>query len=122
MLFRSMAVSGMVTGNPPLDPKERQRWKMLKIQPRSFNFGGNYISYNAFEPLSNIIAATADIAQLTKLGAIDAAERLTGTLTLALAASFTEKSYFSGIAALGEFLTPENWSEKTAANPARKLS
>ena len=39
---------------------------------------------------------------------------MTGTLALAFAASFTEKAYFSGIQALGEFLTPENWTEKTA--------
>ena len=109
-----LAMSGVVTGNYPLDPKERQRWKLLGIKARSVNINGQYISYNALEPLSNIIAATADIAQLTKLGAVDAAERLTGTLILALAASFTEKSYFSGLQALGEFLTPENWTEKTA--------
>lgn len=109
-----LAYAGLITGNYPIDPKERQRWKMLKIKARSFVVGGEYISYNTLEPLSNIIAATADVTQLTKLGAVDAAERLTGTLALALAASFTEKSYFSGLQALGEFLTPENWTEKTA--------
>jgi hypothetical protein len=110
-----LTYAGLVTGNYPLDPKERQRWKMLGIQARSFVLpGGNYISYNALEPLSNIIAATADITQLTKLGAVDAAERLIGTLGLALAASFTEKSYFSGLQTLGDFLSPETWTEKTA--------
>ena len=109
-----LTYSGLVTGNYPLDPKERQRWKMLGIKARSFVVNGQYVSYNALEPLSNIIAATADITQLTKLGAVDAAERLTGTLGLALAASFTEKSYFSGLQALGDFLSPETWTDKTA--------
>jgi hypothetical protein len=87
---------------------------MLGIKARSFVLpGGQYVSYNALEPLSNIIAATADITQLTKLGAVDAAERLTGTLGLAFAASFTEKSYFSGLQALGDFLSPETWTDKT---------
>ena len=108
-----LTYSGLVTGNYPLDPKERQRWKMLGIKARSFLVNGQYISYNAAEPLSNIIAAAADITQLTKLGAVDAAERLTGTLVLALAASFTEKSYFSGLQALGDFLSPETWTDKT---------
>ena len=108
-----LTFAGLVTGNYPLDPKERQRWKMLNIKARSFVVNGQYVSYNALEPLSNIIAATADITQLTKLGAVDAAERLIGTLGLALAASFTEKSYFSGLQALGDFLSPETWTEKT---------
>ena len=108
-----LTFAGLVTGNYPLDPKERQRWKMLNIKARSFVVNGQYISYNALEPLSNIIAATADITQLTKLGAVDAAERLIGTLGLAFAASFTEKSYFSGLQALGDFLSPETWTDKT---------
>lgn len=108
-----LTFAGLVTGNYPLDPKERQRWKMLGIKARSFVVNGQYVSYNALEPLSNIIAATADITQLTKLGAVDAAERLTGTLGLAFAASFTEKSYFSGLQALGDFLSPETWTDKT---------
>ena len=108
-----LTYSGLVTGNYPLDPKERQRWKMLGIKARSFVVNGQYVSYNTLEPLSNIIAATADITQLTKLGAVDAAERLMGTLGLAFAASFTEKSYFSGLQALGDFLSPETWTDKT---------
>ena len=108
-----LTYAGLVTGNYPLDPKERQRWKMLGIKARSFVVNGQYVSYNTLEPLSNIIAATADITQLTKLGAVDAAERLTGTLGLAFAASFTEKSYFSGLQALGDFLAPETWTDKT---------
>jgi hypothetical protein len=108
-----MAWNEMFTGNTPIDSKERQRWQKLGIQARSVKIGGQYISYNALEPLSNIIAAVADITAVSKAGGADLAERLGGQLVLAIAASFTEKSYFSGLAALGEFLSPETWTTAT---------
>lgn len=108
-----MAWNEMFTGNTPIDPKERQRWQKLGIQARSVKIGGQYISYNTLEPLSNIIAAVADLTAVSKAGGADLAEKFLGQLTLAIAASFTEKSYFSGLAALGEFLTPENWTSTT---------
>jgi hypothetical protein len=104
------AWNDMVTGNIPIDPKERQRWKNLGIQHRSFKVAGKYISYNALEPLSNIIAAVADIVAVSKVGGADLGERLMGQLILAFAASFTEKAYFSGLTAFGEVLNPENWT------------
>ena len=108
-----LAWNGMFTGNIPIDSRERQRWQKLGIQPRSVKIGDQYISYNTLEPLSNIIAAVADITAVSKVGGADLAQRLGGQLVLAIAASFTEKSYFSGLAALGEFLTPENWTSTT---------
>ena len=105
-----LAWNDMVTGNIPIDPKERQRWKNLGIQHRSFKVAGNYISYNALEPLSNIIAAVADIVAVSKVGGAELGERLMGQLILAFTASFTEKAYFSGLTAFGEVLNPENWT------------
>jgi hypothetical protein len=105
-----LAWNDMVTGNIPIDPKERQRWKNLGIQPRSFKVAGQQISYNALEPLSNIIAAVADIVAVSKVGGAELGERLMGQLILAFTASFTEKAYFSGLTAFGEVLNPENWT------------
>jgi hypothetical protein len=101
-----------ITGNIPIDPKERQRWQKLEIQPRSVKFAGQQISYNAFEPLSNIIAAVADVAAVVKMGGADMGERLMGQLVLALSASFVDKSYFANLSGLGEFLDPETMTKE----------
>jgi len=123
-----MAASGVLlglvnaaTGNLPIDPKERKRWKDLKIQPRSFKFGNIYISYNAIEPLNNILAAAVDISQIAALavsednpGLQELASKFSGQLGLALAASFTEKSYFQNLEVLSTFFDIQKLSPEVA--------
>lgn len=106
------ALNDVITGNIPIDPKERQRWQKLGIQPRSVRVAGQQISYNAFEPLSNIIAAVADIVAVSKMGGEDIGQRMMGQLVLALSASFVDKSYFANLSGLGEFLDPETLTEE----------
>jgi hypothetical protein len=121
-----LGTTGRFTGNLPVDPAERKRWNDLGIRPRSFNpYGNVYISYNAIEPLNNIIAAATDIAQWAALFKEDVGgqvlmERFATQMTLAIAASFTEKSYFANFEALASFIDIDNMSpqkiEKMMAN------
>ena len=91
----------------PADPRERNRWKTLDIRPRSIKIGDKWVSYNTLEPLSNILAASADIVMLAKTGLNeDWVENLVGQLGLSLAASLTEKSYFAGLEALAAIADP----------------
>ncbi len=99
-----LAASEMMTGNQPVDPRERARWQTLGIRPRSIKIGDRWMSYNTLEPLSNILAASADLVMLAKSGLNeDWVETLVGQLGLSIAASFTEKSYFAGLEALSNF-------------------
>lgn len=105
-----LGLTGNWTGNLPIDPAERQRWKTLGIRPRSVKVGSMWVSYNVIEPLNNIIAAAVDLSTWAKLfgeenvGGQEILERFAGQLTLAIAASFTEKSYFANFEALSSFI------------------
>ena len=112
----SMAAAGKITGNWPIEPEERKRWKELGIRPRSLVFGDQYISYQMVEPLSNIIAGVADAVRIWQVYGMreEFIEKMTGQMGLAIAAGLTEKSYFSGIAAMTEVADPQNWTSEKA--------
>jgi hypothetical protein len=115
-----MAANNLITGDMP-DPRkesaEHQRWKDLGIKPRSLNFNGVYVPYNMVEPLSNIIAASANIARVVNTYGMseDFGDRLVTALAITIAGSFTEKSYFQGLANLAELANPETWTSAGAA-------
>lgn len=119
-----LGLTGNFTGNLPIDPDERKRWNDLGIRPRSFKVGNAWVSYNLIEPLNNVLAASVDLAQWAKLfgedvGGDEMIERFFGQLILAVAGSFTDKSYFKNFEPLAAFLDIQNLSpekaEKTVA-------
>jgi hypothetical protein len=114
-----MASNNLMTGNwpnPVTEKEEYKRWKELGIQPRSLRFGDTYISYNMIEPLSNIMAAGADIMRGVQTYGLSEGwgERMLSLLLLNVTSTITEKSYFSGIAAMAEVANPENWKSEKA--------
>ena len=114
-----MASNNMITGdwpNPVTEKEEFKRWKELGIQPRSLRFGDTYISYNMVEPLSNLIAISANLARVVQTYGFreDFADKFMGMAVLSTVSSFTEKSYFSGIAAMADMADPENWTSEKA--------
>ena len=118
-----MAANNLITGDMPdprKEPSEYQRWKDLNIKPRSLNFPGFQISYGMVEPLSNIIAASANIARVMGTYGMseDFGEKLTTALAITVAGSFTEKSYFQGLANLAEVFNPETWTSAGATKAA----
>jgi hypothetical protein len=118
-----MAANNLITGDKPdprKEPAEYQRWTDLNIKPRSLNFNGVYVPYNMVEPLSNIIAASANIARVMGTYGLseDFGERLSTALAITISGSFTEKSYFQGLANLAEVFTPENWTSAGATRAA----
>lgn len=114
-----MAANNMITGdwpNPVTEKEEFKRWKELGIQPRSLRFGDTYVSYSMVEPLSNLIAISANLARVVQTYGLseDFADKFMGMGVLSIVSSVTEKSYFSGIAAMADLADPENWTgEKT---------
>ena len=115
-----MAANNLITGDMPdprKEPAEYQRWKDLGIKPRSLNAGGAQISYNMVEPLSNIIAASANMTRVINTYGMseDFGDRLVTALAITIAGSFTERSYFQGLANLAELANPETWTSAGAA-------
>ena len=118
-----MGANNLLTGDMPdprKEPAEYQRWKDLNIKPRSLNFPGFQISYGMVEPLSNIIAASANIARVMGTYGMseDFGEKLTTALAITIAGSFTEKSYFQGLANIAEVFNPETWTSAGATKAA----
>ena len=91
------AWAGHITGNMPMSKDERERWRVAGILPRSIKIGNQWVSYNWFEPLSNWVAAAADLGHMERNGSIKELDQVATRLGFAIAASFTEKSYLAGL-------------------------
>jgi len=118
-----MAANNFITGDMPdprKEPAEYQRWKDLRIKPRSLQVPGFQISYGMVEPLSNIIAASANMARVMNTYGMseDFGDRLLTALAITISGSFTEKSYFQGLANLAELWNPETYTSAGAAKAA----
>jgi hypothetical protein len=100
------AWAGKITGNQPIDRDEREAWRKAGIQPRSLRIGDQWVSYGWFEPLSNWIAAAADLGHLERTGEIKEVDKIASRLGLAAAASFTEKSMLASLDGLSLFSDP----------------
>jgi len=118
-----MASNNFITGDfpdPRKEPAEYQRWKDLGIKARSLNAGDLQISYGMVEPLSNIIAASANIARVIQTYGLseDFGDRLVTALAITISGSFTEKSYFQGLANLAALWDPETYTTAGATKAA----
>jgi hypothetical protein len=104
----SAGTSGMMTGNIPFDPDERERWRQQGIQPRSVKIGDKWVSYGWFEPLSNWMAAAADLGMLSRYGEINELNKVAETLLYGFTAGFTEKSYLANLDGLSVIFNPQD--------------
>jgi hypothetical protein len=105
----TLALTGMMTGNGPVDKDERALWSKTH-QPLSLKVGDRWISYQTLEPLASIMATVADIVLLARMGNQNMAEKLVGQTIYALTAAITEKSYLAGLSGLSAALDPANLS------------
>ena len=108
--------SGNMTGNAPWDPNERERWRQQGIMPRSIKIGNKWVSYAWFEPLSNWMAAAADLGHLSRYGDINEFNQLSEALVYAIAGSFTEKSYLANLDGISVILNPQDGFAKLTGN------
>jgi hypothetical protein len=115
----TMAWSGHITGNMPADPVMRSQWREAGIPPRSVRIGDKWVSYSWFEPMSNWMAAAADLGTLERMGLVGEAEKLSSTLVFSIAAGFVEKSYLAQLDGLSFFLDPVGNYEKLTRQKER---
>lgn len=52
--FVHKVLAGEATADYPTDPKERERWNMLRIQPNSIKIGGEWVSMERLGPIGNV--------------------------------------------------------------------
>jgi hypothetical protein len=114
---------GNLTGNGPQDRRLRQLWLDSGWQPRSFKVptpaGDVWVSYEAFEPFNNILAAIADIGDNQALMGEQWAENNLFKISLAVAGGVVSKSYLQGIGQLVDLVSNEPYQiQKIAGNIA----
>jgi hypothetical protein len=119
MAIGAMAVAGPaifafndnLTGNGPPPGPERESWLRV-YQPMSLRVGDKWVSYAGIEPISSLMAMSADAVMLAKMGSADAAERIMGQLGFSVAASVTDKSYLAGLSTMADLLDPKRQNPK----------
>ena len=111
--------SGNVTGNGPLDPQLKRVWQSAGWIPRSIRIGDAWVSYDAFEPFSNIIAAVADLGDNNRLMGEEWHEKGMLTYAFLLAKGMVSKTYLQGIQEfMGIFSRDPKKLERVAAGLA----
>ena len=102
----SLALTGTITGNGPVDPQKRAIW-LKTHQPQSIKVGGKWISFESVEPLNVIFAAAADMVELAKAGDTSAYDRNFGQLAYTIAQATYNRSYFQGLQTAVAFMNPQ---------------
>ena len=112
------AFSGNLTGNGPMDPREKKEWEK-KYQARSIKIGEykdpktgevktKWLSYDRLEPFGQLMSAMADLVYLREVGQLseNQAQWQAGYLTWAIAMNFTNKTTMAGLKPLATMLNP----------------
>jgi hypothetical protein len=110
------ALNGNLTGNGPPPGPARELW-LQEHRPRSIKVAGKWVSYEAIEPINNLMALMGDIAMLGRMGHIDVAEQFMSQALFALSISIVDKSYLSGLTVVAGFLDPKTY---TTPDPVAK--
>ena len=90
-------LNGGLTGNGPTDRQKRQVWMDAKYIPRSINIGGVWVSYDSFEPFSQILAAIADVGDHMDLMGEEWTEDQFLKISMVVAQAATSKSYLTAL-------------------------
>ncbi len=116
MLAADYADSGLISGNGPNDPGEREARLRQGWQPYSIKVGDRWYSYNRTDPFGMLMGFAADMAEAVKRGQIeeeevDEANEIIAAGIAAVSQTVINKTYMSGIAGFVDMMTdPERYS------------
>lgn len=107
------AMSGRITGSAPVDPKERKALFETGWKPYSVRVGGQYVSYQGYEPLQTVLGFAADSVNIGSTIINSDDEKKWNTLTsqvLALTVNnFLDKAAFrSGLKQMAVLTEPDS--------------
>ncbi len=94
------ALEGTLTGGGPLDPVAEANLRETGWQAYSIKLGGQYLSYQRFEPLSSVVGMAADIAEGMKRGDFESVNTGTTRLLGLVSENLTNKTFLSGLEGL----------------------
>jgi len=112
-----MAANGKITGNGPPDRQLRNSWMQMGWQPRSWQIGNSYVSFEALEPFNMFFSLASDIADSQKVMGDEWAGNWFGKMSYLISANVTNKSFLAGLLQLQDLLTSQGGdAERVAAN------
>ena len=115
-------MSGNMTGNGPVDRRQRQAWIDAGWVPRQCTVGPVRIGYDSLEPYNQIFTAVCDIGDASQLMGEQWTEDQLLKLSLVVASGVTSKSYLAGIGQMVDLCAGKpGQAEKIAANIANNI-
>lgn len=115
---------GLITGNGPDDPGERENWANLGITPYSIRVGDAWVQYNRLDPIGFIFSLSANMAEMvrrreTELTEVDQPGEIISAALSAVALPMLNRSSMQG---LGGVFDAVSRSEMSAANFANQFA
>ncbi|WP_300157050.1 hypothetical protein [Solidesulfovibrio sp.] len=104
--------SGLITGDGPSEPKEREAWRRV-YQPNSVKVGDQWVAYDRTEPVGTLFSMAANarmiIQEWDQVGQERDLPTLFTALALATAKTITSKTWLQGVAdAMNAVTFPES--------------
>ena len=90
-------LDGGMTGNGPSDIQTKRVWEAAGWKPRSIKLGDVWVSYESFEPFSNMLAAIADMGDNQRMMGDEWVEKGLLGHSLIIAKGLVTKTYLQGI-------------------------
>ena len=115
--FADMADSGIITGNGPSDPAEREHWIAAGNQPYSMKVGDKWYGFNRADPIGMMMGVSADLAYIAhnyELGDADMneLEEIAAQSVIAVGNVLINKNYMQGLSkALNAISDPERYGK-----------
>ena len=103
------ALSGHMTGDPPLDKETRRNLRQQKIPNNSFKIPGTktYVGYGNIEPFNTLFAMTANVVNNAHLFGEEWTENWIKKIVFMTGSVLVDKSMLSGIEDLTRVLNPD---------------
>ena len=116
------ALSGRMTGDTPVDKKDRDLWKLNGIQPKSFILpNGTYVSYAKTEIFNTLFSTTANVVGNSDLLGEKRTDEMMKKLTYMTAAVVVDQSMLAGVEDLARLMNPQTSEDLLLQSGSRYL-
>jgi len=116
------ALSGRLTGDMPVDRRDRELWKLKGIQPKSYKLpNGTYVSYAKVEIFNTLFSTTANVVGNSDLLGEKRTDEMMKKLTYMTAAVVVDQSMLAGVEDLARLMNPQTSEDLLLQSGSRYL-
>ena len=103
------AMTGKLTGDMPVNKKDRDLWKLKGIQPNSYILpNGQYVSYKKLEIFNTLLSTTANVVGHSDVLGEKATDEWLKKLAFMTSAVVVDQSMLSGVEDLARLMNPQS--------------